>query len=75
MLFLLRTTKKEPGGGRVENAQSALIWRALPDGNADFLNQRSRDYTGINPDEGVGDHDLRSVIDAISMTAWSAMCQ
>jgi len=40
-----------------------------------FLKRHSREYTGINPDEGVGDRDLCLVIDAISMTAWSALCK
>jgi PAS domain S-box-containing protein len=32
----------------------ALVWSKLPDGAADFLNQRFRDYTGLSLEEGRG---------------------
>lgn len=32
----------------------ALVWSKLPDGSADFLNQRFREYTGLSVDEGLG---------------------
>jgi len=32
----------------------AVLWTKLPDGSADFLNQRFRDYTGLTLDEGRG---------------------
>jgi PAS domain S-box-containing protein len=32
----------------------ALVWRKLPDGSADFLNQRFREYTGLSVEEGLG---------------------
>src|SRR4029434_6744196 len=32
----------------------ALVWSKLPDGAADFLNQRFRDYTGLSLKEGRG---------------------
>jgi PAS domain S-box-containing protein len=32
----------------------ALVWSKLPDGNADFLNQRFREYTGLTLEEGLG---------------------
>ena len=28
-----------------------IIWRKLPDGSADFLNQRFREYTGLSLEE------------------------
>jgi len=32
----------------------ALVWSKLPDGSADFLNQRFREYTGLPTEEGLG---------------------
>jgi PAS domain S-box-containing protein len=32
----------------------ALVWSKLPDGSADFLNQRFREYTGLLVEEGLG---------------------
>jgi PAS domain S-box-containing protein len=32
----------------------ALVWSKLPDGSADFLNQRFREYTGFAVEEGLG---------------------
>jgi PAS domain S-box-containing protein len=32
----------------------ALVWSKLPDGFADFLNQRFREYTGLSVEEGLG---------------------
>ncbi len=32
----------------------ALAWSKLPDGSADFLNQRFREYTGLSVEEGLG---------------------
>jgi len=32
----------------------ALVWSKLPDGSADFLNQRFREYTGLSLEEGLG---------------------
>jgi len=32
----------------------ALVWSKLPDGPADFLNQRFREYTGLSVEEGLG---------------------
>jgi PAS domain S-box-containing protein len=32
----------------------ALVWSKLPDGWADFLNQRFREYTGLSVEEGLG---------------------
>jgi PAS domain S-box-containing protein len=32
----------------------AMVWSKLPDGSADFLNQRFREYTGLSVDEGLG---------------------
>jgi PAS domain S-box-containing protein len=37
------------------DALPGLVWTALPDGRADFFNQRWCEYTGMRPDEGV-DH-------------------
>jgi PAS domain S-box-containing protein len=31
----------------------ALVWSKLPDGSADFLNQRFREYTGFSVEEGL----------------------
>ena len=32
----------------------ALVWSTLPDGSADFLNQRWLEYTGLSLEEGLG---------------------
>jgi PAS domain S-box-containing protein len=32
----------------------AMVWRKLPDGSAEFLNQRFREYTGLSVEEGLG---------------------
>jgi len=32
----------------------ALVWSKLPEGSADFLNQRFREYTGLSVEEGLG---------------------
>ena len=32
----------------------AAVWSNLPDGSADFLNKRFRDYAGLSPEEGRG---------------------
>jgi PAS domain S-box-containing protein len=32
----------------------AMVWSKLPDGSADFLNQRFREYTGLSLEEGLG---------------------
>ena len=32
----------------------ALVWSKLPDGSADFLNQRFREYTGLPMEDGLG---------------------
>ena len=32
----------------------ALVWSKSPDGSADFLNQRFREYTGLSVEEGLG---------------------
>jgi PAS domain S-box-containing protein len=32
----------------------ALVWSKLPDGSADFLNQRFREYTGFSVEQGLG---------------------
>ncbi len=32
----------------------AIVWRKLPDGSADFINQRFREYCGLSADAGLG---------------------
>jgi PAS domain S-box-containing protein len=32
----------------------AIVWRKLPDGSADFINQRFREYLGLSAEEGLG---------------------
>jgi PAS domain S-box-containing protein len=32
----------------------AIVWRKLPDGSADFINQRFREYWGLSAEEGLG---------------------
>ncbi len=36
------------------DALPGLLWTALPDGRAEFLNQRWCEYTGLSPDQAVG---------------------
>jgi PAS domain S-box-containing protein len=31
-----------------------IVWRKLPDGSADFLNQHFREYTGLSSEDGLG---------------------
>src|SRR6202011_5104799 len=31
-----------------------IVWRKLPDGSADFLNQKFREYTGLSLEHGLG---------------------
>jgi signal transduction histidine kinase len=31
-----------------------MVWRKLPDGTADFLNQQFREYTGLSLEDGLG---------------------
>ncbi len=38
----------------VVNTLPALVWSKLPDGSADFLNQRFMEYTGLPLEEGLG---------------------
>jgi PAS domain S-box-containing protein len=38
----------------VIDALPALVWSKSPDGSADFLNQRFREYTGLSVEEGLG---------------------
>jgi PAS domain-containing protein len=39
---------------RIVDALPGLVWTALPDGQIDFLNQRWREYTGLNYEEACG---------------------
>ena len=39
---------------RVVDALPVLVWTALPDGRADFLNQRWLEYTGLNYEVALG---------------------
>ena len=39
----------------------AMVWSKLPDGSADFLNQRFREYTGLSVEEGLGHGWLRAI--------------
>jgi PAS domain S-box-containing protein len=59
------------------DAIPTIIWRKLPDGSADFLNQRFREYTGLCLQDGLGwgwmralHHDDRSIGEW--RTAWAA---
>ena len=36
------------------DALPGLVWAALPDGRAEFLNHRWREYTGLSHEQGVG---------------------
>jgi PAS domain S-box-containing protein len=38
----------------VIDALPAMVWSKSPDGSADFLNQRFRQYTGLSLEEGLG---------------------
>ncbi len=38
-----------------------LVWSKLPDGSADFLNQRFREYTGLFMEEGLGEGWLEAI--------------
>src|ERR1043165_5225967 len=40
--------------GRAVDALPGLVWTADPDGQIDFLNQRWREYTGLEVDESYG---------------------
>jgi PAS domain S-box-containing protein len=39
----------------------ALVWSKLPEGSADFLNQRFREYTGISVEDGLGEGWLKTI--------------
>jgi PAS domain S-box-containing protein len=39
----------------------ALVWSKLPDGSADFLNQRFREYTGLSMEDGLGEGWLKAI--------------
>src|ERR1700733_13897626 len=55
----------------VVDAIAALVWTMRPDGQADFVNQRWREYTGLSVEEARGsgwkatiaDADLPGVLD------------
>jgi PAS domain S-box-containing protein len=38
-----------------------LVWSKLPDGSADFLNQRFREYTGLAEEVGLGEGWLKAI--------------
>jgi len=38
----------------IVDTMPTLAWRAAPDGQAEFLNRRWHDYTGLSPEEGHG---------------------
>ena len=38
----------------------ALVWSKMPDGSADFFNQRFREYTGLSVEEGLGEGWLKA---------------
>jgi PAS domain S-box-containing protein len=46
---------------RLVDALPGLIWTALPDGRADFVNQRWLDYTGMSAQEAAGPGWLSAV--------------
>ena len=53
----------------------ALVWSKSPDGSADFLNQRFREYTGLSVKEGLGEGWLKTIHPkdrASSIDAWRA---
>src|SRR5689334_15074483 len=39
--------------GRIIDALPGLVWTALPDGQADFLNQRWCEYTGLSTEQAI----------------------
>jgi PAS domain S-box-containing protein len=39
----------------------AVVWSKLPNGSADFLNQRFREYTGFSVEEGLGEGWLKAI--------------
>jgi PAS domain S-box-containing protein len=39
----------------------ALVWSKFPDGSADFLNQRFREYTGLSVEQGLGEGWLKAI--------------
>jgi PAS domain S-box-containing protein len=45
----------------VINTIPAMVWSKLPDGSADFLNQRFREYTGFSVEEGLGEGWLKAI--------------
>ena len=52
-----------------------LVWSKLPDGSADFLNQRFREYTGLFIEEGLGEGWLEAIHPedpASSIDVWRA---
>ena len=53
----------------------AVVWSKLPDGSADFLNQRFREYTGLSGEEGLGEGWLKAIHpedSASSVDTWRA---
>ena len=53
----------------------ALVWSKLPDGSADFLNQRFLEYTGLSVEEGLGEGWLKAIHPddcASSIDVWRA---
>src|SRR5882724_2809888 len=53
----------------------ALVWSKLPDGSADFLNQRFLEYTGLSVEEGLGEGWLKAIHPddcASSIDVWHA---
>ena len=53
----------------------ALVWTKLPDGSADFLNQRFREYTGLSVEKGLGEGWLKAIHpedSASSVDEWRA---
>jgi PAS domain S-box-containing protein len=53
----------------------ALVWSKLPDGSADFLNLRFREYTGLSVEEGLGEGWLKAIHPddgASSIDVWRA---
>jgi PAS domain S-box-containing protein len=51
-----------------------IVWRKLPDGSADFLNQNFREYTGLSMEDGLGWGWLNNAFhpDDRLMGEWSA---
>jgi PAS domain S-box-containing protein len=48
------STAREEHLRLIIDAIPTIIWRKLPDGSADFLNQRFREYTGLSAQDGMG---------------------